>query len=146
MASETKVLVLSSDARVREPATEILLRNGFVVDEAQDAAAAMRVVGSERPPQVVLVDTATVGRPRMKGFLDRLGGALGDRGVRVVLLAGDATTEAVRRHPAVGYVIETPAAVRSLMAVSDWLERAEESRLRPVTRSVTSVGSRRHVG
>ena len=97
MSSETKVLILSGDARVREPATEILLRNGFVVDEAQDPAAAVRVARSERPPQVVLVDTATVGRRGMSRFLDRLVEALDDRSARIVLLAGDSVTEAVRR-------------------------------------------------
>lgn len=136
MAPPEKVLVLSRDARFREPATEVLLRSGFVVDEALDADTALGAAASARPPDFMLVDSDTLGSGTL-GFLTSLQASASqkqqpERATRIVMVAGEGATEQVRRHPLVDYIIEAPAVVRSLLTVADWLEERRDPGLRPL--------------
>lgn len=141
MDQPTKVLILSADPRLAEPATEVLLRGGFVVDRATDVPSALDGVRAHRPPDIVLVDATTA--VDVAPFLDRLGDELPGAPPKTVLLAAHHTAQRLREHPSVVYVVEAPAAVRSLVALADWIgERDPHTRPSLVLKPLSRVASR----
>ncbi len=142
MDQPTKVLILSGDARVREPAAEVLLRGGFVVDEATDVASALEAVREhDRAPDIVLADAT--GGEDLTTLLSSLARELPESPPRTVLLASHRTPMSLREHPSVVYVLDAPAAVRSLISLADWIgERDPHTRpsltLKPLCRVAAS--------
>ena len=144
MDQPTKVLILSGDARVREPACAVLLREGFVVDQAPDVPSALESATAHRPPDIVLVD-ATEETEELHRFLDEAWRLA----AKTVLLSSHRTPSVLREHPSVVYVLEAPAVVPNLVSLAGWLaERDPHSRpslvLRPLSRVATRRSSERH--
>ena len=136
----TKVLILSSDARVREPAAEVLLRTGFVVDQAPDIGTALSSATAHRPPDIVLVDATQAGNAELPRFLDEIGRRFA---AKTVLLASFRTPMRLREHPSVVYVLDAPAAVPSLVTLADWIAECDpHSRPSLVLAPLSRVASR----
>ena len=137
----TKVLILSQDARVREPAAEVLLRTGFVVDQASDTAEALASAGGQRPPDIVLLDATEGESGEIARFLDQIGERFA---AKTVLLASFRTPMPLREHPSVVYVLDAPAAVASLLSLADWIGECDpHSRPSLVLRPLSRIASRK---
>lgn len=131
MHRPTKVLIVSGDARIREPAAEILLREGFVVDEAATAEEALASASARKPPDVVLVD-ATQGPDGIWPFLDEIGRRFESK---AVLLSSFRTPVSMREHPSVVYALDAPAGIENLVSLADWIgERDPHTRPSLVSR------------
>ena len=145
-ALPTKVLILSQDARVREPAAEVLLREGFVVDQASDTTEALTSSKDQRPPDIVLVDATEGETEDLSHFLDEIGQRFA---AKTVLLASFRTPIPLKEHPSVVYVLDAPAAVPSLVTLADWISECDpHSRpslvLKPLSRVASRKPSDRH--
>ena len=52
----TRLLLVDDEPSLREPLADYLIRQGFAVQQAPDAARARTALGGEAPPDLVLLD------------------------------------------------------------------------------------------
>jgi DNA-binding response OmpR family regulator len=124
-----KVLVVSSDARLREELAQVLLRDGLVVDQVRKEADALAACEGRRPPDFIVLDSM---HPPAPELLDRLEQACQPAQTTIVLLTQPKRSRRWRKVAGPAAIqVDRPGVISDVVGLSRMIERRYRDSIRP---------------